>query len=94
MPATHPIYTGHQDNEASESLWAPASPEHRSPYSIFTKEIKKSENDRNSYRLLRLGNSVEVLLVSNPDLTWSGVSLAVSAGVLDDPVCLALLSLI
>ncbi|PKG40853.1 peptidase M16 [Psychromonas sp. Urea-02u-13] len=47
--------------------------------------VKQSPNDKRAYQLITLSNDLEVLLVSDPDLENSAVSLAVPVGSMHNP---------
>lgn len=57
-----------------------------SSYSIFTKPIEKSQQDDRDYRLIRLENGLEALLVHDAKADKAAASLDVSVGHLADPV--------
>ena len=52
----------------------------------FTKPIEKSLNDDRIYRLIRLRNDLEVLLIQDPSVDKSAAALDVHVGHLSDPV--------
>ncbi|KAG0267649.1 Insulinase (Peptidase M16) [Actinomortierella ambigua] len=54
-------------------------------YADFTKTIEKSLNDDRDYRLLRLSNELEVLLIHDPNVDKSAAALDVHVGHLSDP---------
>ncbi|KAF9978161.1 Insulinase (Peptidase M16) [Actinomortierella ambigua] len=54
-------------------------------YADFTKTIEKSLNDDRDYRLLRLNNELEVLLIHDPNVDKSAAALDVHVGHLSDP---------
>ncbi|KAG0225257.1 Insulinase (Peptidase M16) [Actinomortierella wolfii] len=54
-------------------------------YADFTKPIEKSLNDDRDYRLLRLNNELEVLLIHDPNVDKSAAALDVHVGHLSDP---------
>ncbi|KAI1314496.1 Insulinase (Peptidase M16) [Mortierella claussenii] len=51
----------------------------------FTKSIEKSLNDDRLYRLIRLKNDLEVLLIQDPNVDKSAAALDVHVGHLSDP---------
>lgn len=59
---------------------------HQGDYSVYTKPLEKSANDQREYRLLKLANELQVLLVSDPDADRASASLDVHVGSLSDPV--------
>ncbi|WP_300319813.1 insulinase family protein [Idiomarina sp.] len=48
-------------------------------------EVIKSPNDERDYRVLKLDNNIEIMLVSDPDVDKSAASLSVGVGLLQDP---------
>ncbi|ORE11774.1 hypothetical protein BCV72DRAFT_197111 [Rhizopus microsporus var. microsporus] len=54
-------------------------------YSVYTRPLEKSANDQREYRLLKLANELQVLLVSDPDADRASASLDVHVGSLSDP---------
>jgi len=52
----------------------------------FVKPIEQSLNDDRLYRLIRLQNDLEVLLVQDPTVDKSAAALDVHVGHLSDPV--------
>ncbi|KAL4209234.1 Metalloenzyme, LuxS/M16 peptidase-like protein [Rhizopus microsporus] len=58
---------------------------HQGDYSVYTKPLEKSANDQREYRLLKLANELQVLLVSDPDTDRASASLDVHVGSLSDP---------
>lgn len=61
-------------------------------FHIWDKEVQKSELDDRQYRLIRLENGMEALLVSDSTTDKAAASLCVRVGHLSDPVCVVLLS--
>lgn len=57
-------------------------------YSLFTKPLEKPANDEREYRLIKLANQLEVLLISDPDTDRASAALDVHVGSLSDPVSL------
>jgi len=55
------------------------------PFDIIEKSIIKSPNDDREYQEIRLSNKLEVLLISDPDLENSAVSLSVPVGSMHNP---------
>ncbi|KAF9388399.1 Insulinase (Peptidase M16) [Mortierella sp. AD011] len=60
-------------------------PSENGPYAIFSKPIEKSLNDDREYRLVRLHNDLEVLLIHDPNIDKSAAALDVHVGSLADP---------
>lgn len=56
------------------------------PFSKFTKLVEKSANDDRDYRIIRLDNGLEALLVHDAKADKAAASLDVSVGHLSDPV--------
>ncbi|KAG0054714.1 Insulinase (Peptidase M16) [Gryganskiella cystojenkinii] len=54
-------------------------------HAVFMKPIEASPNDDRSYRLIRLPNELEVLLVHDPTTDKSGAAMDVHVGHLTDP---------
>ena len=55
-------------------------------YAVFTKPIEASLNDDRSYRMIRLPNEMEILLVHDANTDKSAACLDVHVGNLTDPV--------
>ena len=55
-------------------------------HAVFTKPIESSLNDERSYRLIRLNNDLEVLLIHDATADKSAAALDVHVGHLTDPV--------
>lgn len=55
-------------------------------YIVFNKEIEKSSNDDRSYRILRLSNEMEVLIIHDAEADKAAASLDVNIGSYHDPV--------
>lgn len=55
-------------------------------HAVFTKPIESSQNDDRSYRLIRLNNDLEVLLIHDATADKSAAALDVHVGHLSDPV--------
>lgn len=56
------------------------------PVQVLQENFIKSLVDRASYRLIRLGNGIEILLISEPNSNKASVSVDVGIGSLHDPV--------
>ncbi|KAF9981131.1 Insulinase (Peptidase M16) [Mortierella antarctica] len=54
-------------------------------HAVFTKPIESSQNDERSYRLIRLKNDLEVLLIHDDTADKSAAALDVHVGHLSDP---------
>jgi insulysin len=55
-------------------------------HAVFMKPIESSPNDKRSYRLVRLNNELEVLLIHDAIADKSAAALDVHVGHLSDPV--------
>ena len=53
---------------------------------ILTKEIEKSQNDDRSYRIIRLPNELEVLIIHDAKSDKAAASLDINVGSFSDPV--------
>ncbi|GLS90570.1 pitrilysin [Psychromonas marina] len=62
-----------------------ASAVESSPFEISDTPIRQSPNDNRDYQLITLSNELQVLLVSDPDLENSAVSLSVPVGSMHNP---------
>ena len=56
------------------------------PYSLFTKQIDKSQLDDREYRLIKLENGLLAMLVHDAKADIAAASLDVAVGHLSDPV--------
>ena len=56
------------------------------PYWVFTKPIQKSQQDDREYRLIRLDNGLQAMLVHDAKADKAAASLDVAVGHLHDPV--------
>lgn len=55
-------------------------------YSVYSKPIQKSEQDDREYRIIRLENGVEAVLVHDAKADKAAASMDVAVGHLRDPV--------
>lgn len=55
------------------------------PYWVFTKPIQKSQQDDREYRLIRLDNGLQAMLVHDAKADKAAASLDVAVGHLQDP---------
>jgi insulysin len=55
-------------------------------YSVYTKPLEKPAKDNREYRLLKLDNELQVLIISDPETDRASASLDVHVGSLSDPV--------
>ena len=74
-----------------EAEWKRVSDAARSPYYLFTKPIRKSEQDDREYRVIKLENGLEATLVHDGKADKAAASLDVAVGHLYDPVSIYLL---
>ena len=58
----------------------------KTPYDVYTKPINKSPQDDREYRLIRLENGLQAMLVHHAKADKSAASLDVAVGHLYDPV--------
>lgn len=65
--------------------WSALSNTDKSSYSVYQGEIVKSAQDDRSYRIIRLHNGLEAILVSDPKTDKAAASLNVGVGHLSDP---------
>ena len=61
----------------------------QTPYYVFTKPIEKSPQDDRDYRLIRLENGLQAMLVHHAKADKAAASLDVAVGHLYDPVSVA-----
>ena len=72
---------------ATQSQWVPRPGDQQTPpYHVYPKEIIRSERDERDYRVIRLQNGLEAMLVHDVKADKSAASLDVSVGHLYDPV--------
>jgi len=57
----------------------------RSPFTVSDITIEQSPNDNRDYQLITLSNELQVLLISDPDMENSAVSLSVPVGSMHNP---------
>jgi insulysin len=55
-------------------------------YAVYNKPLEKPANDEREYRLLRLSNQLEVLIVSDAETDRASAALDVHVGSSSDPV--------
>lgn len=67
---------------------APTFPEWStfSSYQVYNKPLERPDNDDREYRLIRLANKLEALIISDPDTDRASAALDVHVGNLSDPV--------
>lgn len=71
----------------TDGRWAPSgsSADPTVSHTVFTGPIIKSAQDDRSYRIIRLHNNLEAILVSDPSTDKAAASLNVGVGHLSDP---------
>ncbi|KAF8205797.1 Metalloenzyme, LuxS/M16 peptidase-like protein [Mycena galopus ATCC 62051] len=65
--------------------WERVTPASAPPFSVFTKSLQKSAQDDRDYRLIRLENGLEAMLVHDAKADKAAASLDVAVGHLHDP---------
>ncbi|CAL1713919.1 unnamed protein product [Somion occarium] len=68
-----------------ESPWICVTNSSTSEYHVFSKPIRKSENDDREYRLIRLGNGLEAMVIQNAGAERAAACMNVAVGFLQDP---------
>jgi insulysin len=71
---------------AAQSDWRRVSDGTNPPHSVFTKPIQKSQQDDRDYRLIRLENGLQAMLIHDAKADKAAASLDVAVGHLYDPV--------
>lgn len=66
--------------------WTKVSKPSVPPYSIYTTPVVKSDRDEREYRVIKLENGLEAILVHDAKAERSAASLDVAVGHLFDPV--------
>ncbi|KAJ7723946.1 Metalloenzyme, LuxS/M16 peptidase-like protein, partial [Mycena maculata] len=70
---------------ATVSDWKRVTHPTAPPYSVFTKPLQKSPQDDREYKVIRLGNGLEAILVHDATADKAAASLDVAVGHLHDP---------
>lgn len=70
----------------AQSDWKRVDEGTKPAYSVFTKPIQKSQQDDRDYRLIRLENGLQAMLVHDARADKAAASLDVAVGHLYDPV--------
>lgn len=71
----------------SQSQWVLHTDDQQTPsYRIYNKDIIRSERDERDYRIIRLHNGLEAMLVHDIKADKAAASLDVAVGHLYDPV--------
>ena len=69
------------------SHWVPVHSQGKIPsYSVYAKDIRKSEQDDRDYMIIRLENGLQAMLVHDAKADKAAASLDVAVGHLYDPV--------
>lgn len=71
---------------ATAPQWGPRSGNQQTPYHIYSKNVIRSERDERDYRVIRLQNGLEAMLVHDTKADKAAASLDVAVGHLYDPV--------
>lgn len=75
------------DVEKDDEFWTFVKPSNSVPgHYVYTKPIHKSEQDDREYRMVRLENGLQALLVHDAKTDKAAASLDVAVGHLSDPV--------
>ena len=68
---------------SSDTRWQAVAPAHH----VFTAPIEKPAQDTREYRLLRLQNGLQAMLIHDKDADTSAAAMDIAVGHLNDPVC-------
>jgi hypothetical protein len=71
---------------ATVSDWERVIPPSGPPFTVFAKSLQKSQQDDREYRIIRLENGLEAMLVHDAKADKAAASLDVAVGHLHDPV--------
>jgi len=71
---------------SSDADWQPVQPKSLPAYRILTKPIVKSPQDDRDYRIIKLDNGLEAMLIHDAKADKAAASLNVAVGHLFDPV--------
>lgn len=75
---------------AIRHTWIPPQGDKPTPsYDVYSKDIIRSERDEREYKLIRLRNGLQAMLVHDSKADKAAASLDVAVGHLYDPVCYA-----
>jgi insulysin len=66
--------------------WERVTPADAPAFQVFKKPLQKSPQDDREYRVIRLQNGLEAMLVHDAKADKAAASLDVAVGHLDDPV--------
>ena len=70
----------------TEPLWSRVEPANSPPYDVYTTAVEKSPQDDREYRVIRLLNGLEAMLVHDAASDNAAASLNVGVGHIHDPV--------
>jgi insulysin len=74
-----------------EESWSRIPAQGTAPsYLVYSNDIEKPDSDDRGYRLLKLENGLEALLIHDPSTDKAGAAMNVGVGVLSDPVSVLL----
>lgn len=72
---------------ANDIRWRHVPPTSNTPaYSVFTEAIETPAPDTRAYRLLRLENGLQAMLIHDKDADTSAAAMDIAVGHLNDPV--------
>lgn len=71
---------------ATDTHWLRVNPKDAPSFSVFTKQIQKSEQDDREYQIIRLENGLQATLIHDAKADKAAASLDVAVGHLHDPV--------
>ena len=70
----------------TKPLWTRVEPANSPPYDVYTTAVEKSPQDDREYRVIRLLNGLEAMLVHDPAADNAAASLNVGVRHIYDPV--------
>lgn len=73
-------------SSTSDGDWKRTSKPDIPPYDVYSKPIHKSERDDREYRVIRLENGLQAMLIRDANADKAAASLDVAVGHLNDPV--------
>jgi insulysin len=79
-------YFDHLNGEKPPKGYKPTETSNGTRFFVWQSPLRKSELDERAYRMIRLENGLEALLVSDPTTDKAAASLCVRVGHLSDPV--------
>jgi len=75
----------------NDTRWRPVPATDNTPaHHVFTEAIEQSAQDQRSYKLIRLENGLQAMLIHDKDADTSAAAMDVAVGHLHDPVSLRL----